>query len=75
MFSHARLQAHGDVKSSAGRHCTAHTRHRNDGYILDLNIGRRLGNEDQTLIQEVQETFVGLDRAFDAAVAVMAVPS
>lgn len=61
VFSHASLQGHRDIKGSAGRHSTAHARHRNDGNILGLDVSRRFGNEDEALIQEVQETFVRLD--------------
>lgn len=73
MLSHASLQGNRDVESSAGRHRTAHPGHRDHRNVLDLHVRRRLRHKDQALIQEVQETLVGLDGAFDSAVAVVAV--
>lgn len=53
VLSQAILQANGDIKRPASRYGTADTRHGNNGDVLKLDVGRRLGNEDQALIQEV----------------------
>lgn len=71
MRSSVGLQGDRDVKRSTGRHRTAHTRHGDDSNVLNLDVGGRLGNEDQALIQEVQQTLVGLDGTLDTAVAVV----
>lgn len=75
MLSHASLQSNCDIKRPTGRHGSANTRHGDNGDIFKLDVRRWLRNEDQTLIQEVQETFVGLDRALDSAVTMVAVYS
>ena len=53
VFSHTSLQANRDIKRSASRDGTTHTRHGNDGNVLNLDVSGRLGNENQALIQEV----------------------
>lgn len=53
VFAHAGLQADRDIECPAGRHGTADSRHGDDGNVLNLNVRRRLRNEDQTLVQEV----------------------
>lgn len=73
MLSQASLQADCDVKRSAGRNGTTHPRHGNDRNVLNLNVSGRLGDENQALIQEVEETLVRLDGALDPTVTVMAV--
>lgn len=73
MLSHSALQANGDIERSAGRHSTADTRHGDDGDVLDLNIGGRLRDEHETLVQTEQKTFICLDRALDSAVPMMTV--
>ena len=73
MLPHASLQCDGNIECPARRNRPADTGHRDHSNILNLDIRRRLGNEDQTLIQEVQKPFVGLDGALDSAVAVVAV--
>ena len=72
MRSGVGLQGDCDIERSAGRHGAANARHSDDGNVLDLDVRGRLGNEDQALIQEVQETLVGLDGALDPAVTVVA---
>lgn len=72
MLAQSALQADGDVECSAGRNGTPDTRHRDDGDVLDLNVGGRLGNEHEALIQAVKQSFVCLNRALDSAVAVVA---
>lgn len=47
------LQANSDVKGSAGGNSASDTRHCNNRNVLQLNVGRGLGNEHETLIQEV----------------------
>lgn len=73
VFSQASLQANCDIKCSAGRDGTTHTRHGDDRNVFNLNVSGRLGDEDQALIQEVEETLVRLDGALDSTVTVMAV--
>lgn len=71
VLAQSTLQSHGDVKRATGRHRTTHPRHGDHRDILELHVGRRLGYEDETLVQKVKQSFVRLDRALDAAVAVM----
>lgn len=71
MLAQATLQADCDIKGATGGDSASDTRHRDNGNVLHLNVSRRLGDEHETLVQEVQKTFVGLDRALDTVVAVV----
>ncbi len=53
VFSHARLQGDSDIECPTSRDSTTNTGHGNDCDIFNLNVGGWLGNENQTLIQEI----------------------
>lgn len=61
VLTQSTLQANSDVEGSAGGNSASNTRHCDNRDVLHLNVGRGLGNEHETLIQEVQKTLVGLD--------------
>lgn len=65
-------EADSDIKGSAGRDSATDTGHGHHRDILKLDIGSRLGNEHETLVQEVKRALVGLDRALDTVVSVVA---
>lgn len=72
MLTHTSLQGHSNIKGSAGGNSATNTRHRHDCNVLHLDISGGFGDEDQTLVQEVKQTFVGFDRALNSVVAVVA---
>lgn len=73
VFAQTTLQTDSDVKCAAGGDSASDTRHRNNRDVLHLNVSRGLGDEHKALIQEVQETLVGLDGTLDAMVTMVAV--
>lgn len=72
MLTKATLQAHGDIERPTGRHGAADTRHGDHRDVLHLDICGRLRDKDKALVQEVKETFIGLDGALNSVVTVVA---
>jgi hypothetical protein len=66
------LQANSDIERPASRHGTSNTRHRDHGNVLQLDIRGGFGDEDETLVQEIKQTLVGLDGALNSVVTVVA---
>jgi hypothetical protein len=73
MLSHSVLEGHGDIERTTRRYSSANTRHLDNRDILDLDICRGLRDKHKALIEAKQKTFVCLDRAFHAAMAMVAV--
>jgi hypothetical protein len=73
VFTHSSLQCDRNIECSTCGHGATNTRHGDNSNILNLHVSSGLGYENQALVQEVQKTFVGFDRAFDSAVSVVAI--
>lgn len=72
MFAQSILQSNCDVERTASGNSASNTRHGDHGNVFHLDVSCGLGNEHQTLIQEVQKTLIGLDRTLDTLVAMVA---
>lgn len=72
VLTQATLQADGDIEGSAGRNSAANTRHGHHRDVLELDVGGRLRDEHETLVQEVKRALVGFDGTLDTVVSVMA---
>lgn len=72
VLSETSLQADSDIERPAGRHSTSDTRHRDDGDILHLDIGGGFWHKHEALVQEVKQSFIGLDGALNTVVTMMA---
>lgn len=72
VLTQATLQADGNIERPTGRHSSSNTRHGNHRNVLQLDISGRLRDKDKALVQEVKETFVGLDGALNSVVTVVA---
>lgn len=72
MFAQPILQSNGDIECATGGNSTSNARHGDNRNVFHLDISCRLGNEHQTLIQEVQKTLVGLDGTLDTLVTMVA---